>query len=116
MSNSVCRVCAPNCGDELPDVAVPLVEDADAPPADAVAPVALPWPWPSADSSDAIGSDCALLLAEESGCSSDCHKAEGLLAFEPLTENDMKHSCTRNARAEARPAAAMQNQGRGTIL
>src|SRR5580692_10076647 len=51
ISNSVCRVCAPNCGDELPDA--PLVEDEDAPPDDAVAPVVVFWPWPSAANNDA---------------------------------------------------------------
>ena len=75
MSNIVCRVCASNCGDELPDVTALLVEDDPAPPEGAVVPVAVPWLWPSAANSDAIGSDCALLLVEEFGCSSDCHKA-----------------------------------------
>src|ERR1700734_2622058 len=73
MSNIVCKVCASNCGDELPDVTALL--DDPAPPEDAVAPVVVPWLWPNAANSDAIGSDCAPLLAEESGCSRDCHKA-----------------------------------------
>src|SRR5580704_13193522 len=75
MSNIVCKVCASNCGDELPDVSALLVEADPVPPEDAVAPVVMPWLWPSAANSDAIGSDCAPLLAEESGCSRDCHKA-----------------------------------------
>src|ERR1700692_3373100 len=94
MSNSVCRVCAPNCGAEPPAAGAPLVEDDATPPVDAVV------PWPSVANSDAMGSDCALPPAVESGCNSDCHSAEGLWAFDPLTGNDMSYSCTRYAKSK----------------
>ena len=54
--------------------------------------------------------------SRSSCCSRACHCAKGLLAFEPLTENDIGHSCTRNAEANARRARSMQNRGRGASL
>src|SRR5580692_7646188 len=99
MSNSVCRVCGPNCVDELPLLPVVPVDEAVAPLADD----GVPLLWPSVARSDANGSDWALEVVGFD-CNSDCHSANGLLLLEP-TDKDIKRSLdtVRVARGLASP-------------